>query len=44
VKLANELNQPWYLDFISTTKLRLQSSLAILQNNKLTKFYDKYIL
>ena len=44
VKLANELNQLWYLDFISTTKLRLQSSLAILQNNKLTKFYDKYIL
>ena len=44
LKLANELNQPWYLDFISTTKLRLQSSLAILQNNKLTKFYDKYIL
>jgi len=44
VKLANELNQLWYLNFISTTKKRLKSSLAILQNNKLTKFYDKYIL
>lgn len=44
VKLANELNQLWYLDFISITKHRLKSSLAILQNIKLTKFYDKYIL
>jgi len=44
VKLAKELNQLWYLDFISTTKMRLQSSLAILQNDKLTKFYYKYIL
>ena len=43
VKLAKELNTLWYLDFIPITKLRLQSSLAILQNNKLTNFYDKYI-
>jgi len=43
VKLAKELNTLWYLNFIPITKLRLQSSLAILQNNKLTNFYDKYI-
>ena len=43
VKLSKELNQNWYLDFISITLNRLQNSMQYLNDKKLKKYYNKYI-
>jgi len=43
VKLAKELNQNWYLKFISTTLNRLKKSINLYDNKNLIKFYNKYI-
>ena len=43
IKLSKELNQNWYLDFISITLNRLQNSMQYLNDKKLKKYYNKYI-
>jgi len=43
VKLAKELNQNWYLEFISITLYRLKKSINLCGNKNLIKFYNKYI-
>ena len=43
IKLSKELNQDWYLNFISTTQHRLKKSIKLLNDNNLNKFYKKYI-
>ena len=43
IKLSQELNQSWYLDFIPVTIKRLRKSIDYINNKKLTKFYNKYI-
>jgi len=44
VKLSNDLNQKWYLNFISVTQNRLKKSINNLNNKQLSRFYNKYIL
>ena len=44
VKLSKELKKKWYLDFIPITKSRLKKSINLLNNKKLSEFYNKYIL
>ena len=44
IKLNKEKNSELYLNFIYITKKRLRKSLNLLDNNNLTKFYNKYIL
>ena len=43
VKLARDLNQKWYLDFINTTLYRLNKSINLSNNKNLINFYNKYI-
>jgi len=43
IKLSRELNNKSYLNFIPITKKRLESSLSLLKNDKLSNFYNKYI-
>ena len=43
VKLAKELNQNWYLEFIPTTLHRLKKSIYLSGNKNLIKFFNKYI-
>ena len=43
VKLAKELNQNWYLEFISITLYRLKKSINLCGNKNLIKFYNQYI-
>ena len=43
VKLSKELKQKWYLDFIPITQSRLNKSINLLNNKKLSEFYNKYI-
>ena len=41
--VAKELKQKWYLDFIPVTQSRLNKSINLLNNKKLSEFYNKYI-
>ena len=43
VKLSNELKQGWYLDFIPITLKRLRKSIKLINDKKLTDFYNRYI-
>ena len=43
VKLSNDTNQKWYLNFLSVTKNRLQKSINSLNDTNITKFYNKYV-
>ena len=43
IKLSKEFNQKFYLKFIPITQQRLKKSLKMLNNNKLTNFYNKYL-
>lgn len=43
VKLSDQLNQSWYLDFIPITKKRLKKSIDFIDDKNLNKFYYKYI-
>ena len=43
IKLAKELNQNWYLEFIPTTLHRLKKSIYLSGNKNLIKFFNKYI-
>ena len=43
IKLSKELKQDWYLDFIPTTLKRLKKSIKLINDRKLTNFYNKYI-
>ena len=43
IKLANDLDKAFYLDFINTTKTRLRKSLSILNNYEINQFYNKYV-
>ena len=43
IKLASELNQNWYLDFIAITLKRLTKSINLTNNENLINFYNKYI-
>ena len=42
VKLSKNKDK-WYIDFISITKKRLKKSISFLQNDTLSKFYNKFI-
>ena len=44
IKLSNENKNSFYSNFISITETRLRKSLKFLNNNNLSKFYNKYIL
>ena len=44
VKLAKELNQNWYLNFIPVTINRLKKSIPFLNNKNLIKFYETHII
>jgi aminoglycoside/choline kinase family phosphotransferase len=43
IKLSKELKQDWYLDFIPITLKRLKKSIKLINDEKLTVFYNKYI-
>jgi aminoglycoside/choline kinase family phosphotransferase len=43
IKLSNELNKDFYLNFIPITKQRLKKSITKFCNNDLINFYNKYI-
>ena len=43
IKLSKELNQDWYMDFIPVTLSRLEKSIKLINDKKLTNFYNKYI-
>jgi len=43
IKLAKELDQDWYLNFISITQKRLKKSINFIDNRNLNKFYKKHI-
>ena len=43
IKLARELDQNWYLDFIPTTLSRLQKSINLTNDKNLIKFYNEHI-
>ena len=43
VKLSKEFERDSYLDFIPTTLKRLKKSLELINNKKLTFFYNRYI-
>lgn len=43
IKLSKELKQDWYLDFIPITLKRLKKSIKLINDRKLTNFYNKYI-
>jgi len=43
VKLSKELKQDWYLDFIPVTLKRLRKSIKLINDKKLTDFYNRYI-
>ena len=43
IKLAKEMNQNWYLEFIPTTLHRLKKSIYLSGNKNLIKFFNKYI-
>ena len=44
VKLSKDLKLKCYLDFIPVTQSRLKKSINFLNNKKLSKFYNQYIL
>ena len=43
IKLSIELEEKWYLNYISVTLKRLKKSINMLNNNKLSSFYNRYI-
>ena len=43
IKLSKELKQDWYLDFLPVTLKRLKKSIKLLNDKKLSNFYNKYI-
>ena len=43
IKLSKELENDWYLDFIPITLERLKKSIKLINDKKLTNFYNKYI-
>ena len=44
VKLSEDFNQKFYLNFIDVTMNRLKKSIPYINNNSLKNFYNKYIL
>ena len=43
IKLSDDLKEKSYLNFIPTTMKRLKESINLINNNKLSNFYNKYI-
>ena len=43
IKLSKELKQDWYLNYIPITLVRLKKSIMMINDRKLTSFYNKYI-
>jgi len=43
VKLARDLDQKWYLDFINPTLHRLKKNINLSNNKNLINFYNKFI-
>ena len=44
VKLAKDLNKDWYLKFIPVTQNRLRKNINKINDTKLKKFYERYII